>query len=65
MLTPRRAEDLPYVPTVAILIEVESIALLKETTGLEHFVTRGPGVWLSPSQVHGVWLGFVEQATCT
>jgi len=62
MLTPRRAEDLPNVQTVAILIQVESIARLKQTTGLEHFVTRGPAVWLSPSQVHGVWLGFVEQA---
>jgi hypothetical protein len=60
MLTPRRAVDPPHVQTVAMLIEVDSLTRLKQTVALEHFMTRGPAVWLSPSQVHGVWLGFVE-----
>jgi len=61
MLTPRRAGDPPHVRTVAILIEVDSLTRLKQIAGLEHFTTRGPASWLPPSQVHGVWLGFVER----
>jgi len=62
MLTLRRAEDPPHVQVAAILIEVDSLTHLKQTAAPEHFITRGPAAWLSSSQVHGVWLGFVERA---
>ena len=62
-LTPRGAVDPPHVLASAILLEVESVDRLKPFAGLERARSR-PGVrWLPPSQMHGVWLGFVEPAT--
>jgi hypothetical protein len=63
LLTPRGPQDPPGALAAAILIEVDSLARLKEFTSLERAVSRGPVLWLPPSTMHGVWLGFVERAT--
>ena len=62
MLTPRRAEDPSHVMTVAILIEVASLVRLQQVARLEGVGSRGAVLWLPPSRMHGVWLGFVERA---
>jgi len=62
MLTPRQAEDPSHVVALGILIEVDSLARLKQVAGLEDVGSRGAALWLPPSRMHGVWLGFVEHA---
>ena len=62
LLTPRGPQDPPASPAAAILIEVDSLPRLKGFAGLERAVSRGPALWLPPSTMHGVWLGFVERA---
>jgi hypothetical protein len=65
ILTPRRAGDLPRVLGPAVLVEVESLARLTSLAGLEGTRSRGGVLWLPPSRMHGVWLGFVERAAWT
>ncbi len=59
MLIPRGARDAPRLLASAILIELDSMTRLKQVATLEDAVSRGPAVWLPPSAMHGVWIGFV------
>jgi hypothetical protein len=61
LLTPRTSQDQSQSMAAAILIEVESLVRLREIGALEGAVQRGDAVWLPPSQMHGVWMGFVER----
>jgi Glyoxalase-like domain len=60
MFTPRGAQDPARSTALAILIEVDSLTGVPRLSG-RPFTERGPAVWLSPSQMHGVWLGFMER----
>ena len=62
MLTRRGAHDPPRSLAAAILIEVDSLIQLKEAARLDGAISHGPAVWLPPSAMHGVWLGFVEKS---
>lgn len=63
MLTPRRTQDPRLILVAAILVEVESLTRLSHIAGLERSIARGSALWLPPSEMHGVWMGFVERRT--
>jgi glyoxalase-like protein len=62
LLTKRRAGDPTGVPVAAVLIEVESLHRLRASVAGEHAVSRRGVVWLPPTRMHGVWIGFVERS---
>jgi hypothetical protein len=61
MFATRTADDPPQSAALGILIEVGSLRQLTQSAR-SSAVMRGPAAWLSPSQMHGVWLGFIEHA---
>ena len=62
LLTKRRVGDPTGVPVPAILIEVESLDRLRKPIGHEPTVPRGDALWLPPTRMHGLWIGFVERS---
>jgi hypothetical protein len=62
VFTKRRAGDPAGVPVPAILIEVGSLDRLRKNVAHEPIVSRGGVMWLPPTQVHGLWLGFIERS---
>jgi hypothetical protein len=62
MLVPRGPQDPARSAALAVLVEVDSLALLKRGEAASRFISRGPALWLPPSVMHGVWLGFIERA---
>ncbi len=61
IFTPRGAGDPARSAAMAILLEVDSLSRLPRPVGWL-FSERGSALWLSPSQMHGVWLGFIERS---
>lgn len=61
MFTPHATNDPPRSAALAVLVEIESLNSLPSPIR-GRALARGPVAWLSPSEMHGVWLGFVERA---
>jgi len=64
MFVPRRPDDPPRSASLAILIEVDSLDR-RPRAERSRLLARGPARWLPPTQIHGVWLGFIEREAWT